>query len=678
MGLEDLAQFGLELVDKISQPAKSGATQIELIAQKLKKTQKLASLTSRDLGVVARHFAFKGAAAGIDRMAKGFAYTAAGAVATATAFGGFAAKSLVQGVTGMAMFAETTRRGYGYLLHSQAKGNAAFETASKLSRELGMDIKHVGQELQHMLAMQFTVGEATDLIKLSQDLQAIGSSADQAKRALLAITQIKAKGKLQAEELVGQLAEAGVSTVLVYQSLAKQLSKTEQQVKDLLGKGKITADMGIKAIKSAIMTKVGEKSPGEAAAGFMSSTLTGALQRLQTLPNQLFMRMADNIGPAALKRISATVATLTKQIESMDTSGFERFVTTAFNLFEAIAPLAKEMLQGFGDEFAGAMTELKLALSPASLERARSIGRGIAQIVKGVMWTLDKIASLVSFLSTPAGQWTAKLLLASVVVGKLLTSFVRLREVMIGLKAAKGVAELAEPVAKYALPKFGAEFATTAAGTAAGRAAGGAAGGAAAGAAGGAAAGAGWFTRMVVGIGAAAKAAGAAIAGASIATIGAVAGAVASLGFLGYTIWKNWDELVASFKWLFSNIGTAFMDFAKSMLKWVLRFATGGVSSVFEAGLFGSGDSAADEVNARVEKWRREHQARSSAPRPRLNPDTAAAMRTTNLSVGKVDVLVTEMDHKGDPKRSGDKIAESMGGGLEDMLRGLGSSIGAT
>jgi tape measure domain-containing protein len=748
MGLEDFARFGLELVDRVTDPGKAAASQIDLIAKKLKKTQKLASLTSREMGSVATAMAKRGIGRGMDVLGKGMAFLAAGATAAASAFGAFVGKTLVQGVVHMAMFAENTRRAYGYLLHDQGKGNAAFSTATKLADEFGMGVENVGHQLQHMLAMQFKVGEATDLIKLSQDLQAIGASSDQANRALTALTQIKAKGKLQSEELVGQLAETGVSTVLVYEALAKNLGKSQDEIKKLLGTGAITADQGIKAIKQAIMHKVGETAPGQAAKGFLENTFAGAVQRLKNLGPQMYLRMADNMGPAALAKINTAIRSITDAITKMDTAPFERFVTSVLELAATLAPLVKEVIVGFGDGMADAMSSLSLFIGPSSLGRARDIGLGIANICKGVLIVIGAIAGIISFLSTPAGQLLGVLTVVLFTIWKIVGAIAAVRALLTTFKSGKGAGKVGKAVAEKFIGrddmldfeggggggggggpakqsrgwkdimrsswawmrqttraswntiKSGWTAGTTALKTAAqasgraiarfGRAIGPAlaegfsVGRAAmttfvrvmitqsrllgaAGLAGGRVAW-GWLVTAAIAVKEALLIIGAAVIGASVGVILATTAALIAWLVVAWEVYHYWDDLKAGMSHVFDNLKQTLDDFIGWVFKWGLRLATLGLSRAFEK------DEAATQgerdVNADIEARR---------AKPQLNPAIAAAAnggKSPNLTIHEVNVSVTDMDHKGDPKRAGERVVSGIAesSALDTMWLQLGGA----
>ena len=111
-----------------------------------------------------------------------------------------------------------------------------------------------------------------------------GKGNEGLQRSIKAITDIQSKGKLQAEELTGQLGEIGLSSADVKQEIAKILQlkgKTDQErneaVMKLMGKGEVTSDVAIQAITTVMRKQSGGGAAGSAAikaAGTLESQLS--------------------------------------------------------------------------------------------------------------------------------------------------------------------------------------------------------------------------------------------------------------------------------------------------------------------------------------------------------------------------------------------------------------------
>lgn len=122
-----------------------------------------------------------------------------------------------------------------------------------------------------------------------------GMGTEGLNRAIKAITDIKSKGALQAEELKTQLGDLGLSGEEVKQEIAKLLNlkgKTDQErnekVMKLMQKGAVQAEVGIQAI-----TTVMRKQAGGGKAGEFSIKSAGTLEgQLSNIRKGLFTQFA--------------------------------------------------------------------------------------------------------------------------------------------------------------------------------------------------------------------------------------------------------------------------------------------------------------------------------------------------------------------------------------------------
>ena len=156
-------------------------------------------------------------------------------------------------------------------------------------------------------------GEATREIftALSEANQTLGLSTDQYGRALLAVSQIALKGRVQQEELL-QLAEAGIP---VYQALAKSLGVSTQALSKMAEQGLISAD----ALRG--MSKVLSQ---EFAAGAREAaqTFQGAMNRMDSATQGLLVVLGDLItkNPEVIRGINAMATSINTFTEALRAS----------------------------------------------------------------------------------------------------------------------------------------------------------------------------------------------------------------------------------------------------------------------------------------------------------------------------------------------------------------------
>lgn len=418
----DAASFVVNLVDKVTGPARQASSAIAKLEAQITRTGRVGAsigdtgpISPKALAAMNRAnlMTFAKARIGVPVITR-FDVAVSGltdsfislgkyGVAAIGAAGVAAGTMLVKGTMHAANFAETTMVAFTSLTGGAAMASQAWQKTIALSKQLGMGFEETANSMKHLLAMQFSLGEAEELIKISSDLQAVTGDAQATERALRAITQIKAKGRLQSEELVGQLAEAGVSTVLVYEELGKILGKDTQAVRKLITAGKVDSDLGITAIKRAILRKTHSTEAGTAGTAFAQTTFTGLMAQLKNAPQFLFLRLAEQV-KANLDKFRPAVKRIIDAIDGIQGDQMARFVGNVLQFAERLVPLALEFAAGFGEGFS-AINEAMGNVDPsvASMKTARELGKAIADGFKLALDVLKKIMDVMIWIDNNRG-----------------------------------------------------------------------------------------------------------------------------------------------------------------------------------------------------------------------------------------------------------------------------------
>lgn len=133
------------------------------------------------------------------------------------------------------------------------------------------------------LAFGYSAQETKDILTTVGDTVAgLGGGAEEIGRLTAAFGQIKAKGKVQTEEVL-QLAELGVPA---FKILEKQLGLTSDALQDQLADGAIKSDAAIRALKAGLDDTFGGSSAAQA------KTFTGQMSTLKDNFNQLLGQAA--------------------------------------------------------------------------------------------------------------------------------------------------------------------------------------------------------------------------------------------------------------------------------------------------------------------------------------------------------------------------------------------------
>jgi len=312
------------------------------------------------------------------------------------ALSALAAAWVTKEVLQSAIFAERARLSFAALTGSVTKGAAAFVAARRTAMELGMGIEETSQGFIDLMAAQFTVAQSEALVKLSTDLATVTGHADAAGRAINAISKIKATGRLQGDEMM-MLAEAGLSLDLVYGHLEKRFGKTREQIIKMQAAGKISAVEAIDAIQKAIMTKLHESKPGEAASRYAFSTFGGAWKQLQNAPKNFLLRVGERIDTSPLLE---GMRKLVNAFNTADGGQLVGFVNQMVRALARAAELVPHFAAGFSASFDRIIKALTLGDAKGGEDTARRMGEMFGNFLAKSIELAGKLLPVIEKLAT--------------------------------------------------------------------------------------------------------------------------------------------------------------------------------------------------------------------------------------------------------------------------------------
>lgn len=155
-------------------------------------------------------------------------------------------------------------------------------------------------------ASNLTIDEQRELFdNVTRATTAFGLSADQTNGVFLALTQVIGKGKVQAEELRGQLAER---MPIAMTAMAKAAGTTVAGLEDLMKQGRLTAD---------ILPEFG-RALAEMTAGAQTDTLEASISRLRNAAQEFTdrldlggaMKQAADTATAAIQTAAANIGNI--------------------------------------------------------------------------------------------------------------------------------------------------------------------------------------------------------------------------------------------------------------------------------------------------------------------------------------------------------------------------------
>jgi tape measure domain-containing protein len=316
--------------------------------------------------------------------------------------------------------------GFSALLGGTSQASAAFEQIKAKAAQIGAPLLDTAKQVQGLLAGGFQLGGDTGAMRVleaTRALKFINPSAN-VDNVVMALAQIQSKGKLMAEELHGQLGDAGINIGRVYEALATKLGKKTDDIRRMMQKGSISAADGIAAVFQSI-EKTGGKSLSElASAG--TKNFSSLLERAKALPEELGARMQlggaintlsgslgkiiDRAGKLDLSHVFETVAKTIDRLVNIGTKvdlvpmlekasgAVDRLVAAAekAHLGELISAwsdaVAGEAFSGFADGFLE-VAQFAKALSPDEIRDTAKSFAAIGKVLGGVAAGLIVIAT---------------------------------------------------------------------------------------------------------------------------------------------------------------------------------------------------------------------------------------------------------------------------------------------
>ena len=189
------------------------------------------------------------------------------------------------------------REGAAFQLKSLGEGQDNLDIIRRESERTGTDRTFLENQYVNLRRRGFDATMALQAVGIGEDL-AVRGSAQTADSVMRAIAQMKAKGVLQMEELQQQLADAGVNSGAVVDLLAKQRGVSSAKIREMITKKEISADEGIPAVFSSILSQFGTTKPGEYAQQFADETRQGRFNKAMVKARNTFEDLAVKVLPA--------------------------------------------------------------------------------------------------------------------------------------------------------------------------------------------------------------------------------------------------------------------------------------------------------------------------------------------------------------------------------------------
>lgn len=299
----------------------------------------------------------------------------------------------VKATASVAVFGQNSRMAFNALAKYGASGAKIFDHVRGLADEFGMSVQDTSDNYRDLLSSGFNPKQADQITKMGADMRFLGKSADQVKLAVIGISQIKATGNLQGDEL-NQVANAiGLDKAAVFDEIGKKIGKTRAEVMKLKEAGKLDQGVAIEGILSAVMAQAGHETElGQRGKEWANSAMEGFVGRIKAKGENLMIDLGDRLTPTLQRLAGAAFQWVDVFIKS---GRAEKLVGKIGDTFDAVGdvltkvtPLATKFLDGFGAEATkafGALSDAVTSMNGADIDQTGAaferMGTGLAQIV---------------------------------------------------------------------------------------------------------------------------------------------------------------------------------------------------------------------------------------------------------------------------------------------------------
>lgn len=274
----------------------------------------------------------------------GGAFMAIGAAAVGAVLAvGRVTLALGQSAVAAADWRNRTEAGFRVLIGDRpALVGQAFQRASQYAQRFGLDVRDVARQMTQLTAAGFSQSEIPRVMQAAGDLGAL-EGPQAAERAITAFRQIRAKGKLQMEELQQQLADTGLNTGDVLAEVARMrgLRGSNQslvnQAAALVRAGRVDSESGVGAAMAVIARRSGGRLGGT-----LDTQSRGAEAAMNRLRNSWLLLQSNFARSPAFARIIGFIERMASALDPAS-AGAQRFSAQMDRFFSTLTGVASQV-----------------------------------------------------------------------------------------------------------------------------------------------------------------------------------------------------------------------------------------------------------------------------------------------------------------------------------------------
>lgn len=294
--------------------------------------------------------------------------------------------------------------GFETMLGSAAAAEQQMEELKEFAVRTPFELRGLVSAEQRLLAFGFSAEELLPTLGAIGDAVAgMGGQTYQLELVIRAIGQIRAKGKLSAEEML-QLTEQGIPA---WEYLARSIGVTTQEIQAMSRKGLVPAEEAIQALVEGMQQDFG---------GLMernSKTLVGAMSNIKDATDQVVGAIGRPLFDAFSDAALAVADFLGVVGEGFSEDGFTGVAVAVREEFGAVGDIVADIIEGVGgfvEEISGIANSIAAVGKTVGVVLGGTVLKAFSLAAKAAGFLADNIGLVQAAFAAWAGLKIAKLI----------------------------------------------------------------------------------------------------------------------------------------------------------------------------------------------------------------------------------------------------------------------------
>jgi tape measure domain-containing protein len=317
---------------------------------------------------------------------------------------------------------EQARIGFTTMLGSAERAEAFLRDMADFAAKTPFEFPELLDASKRMLAYGFAAGDVLPIMEaVGNASAAVGLGTEGINRIILALGQMRAKGKVSAEEM-RQLTETGIPA---WEILAEAMNKTTAEIMDMQSKGLIPADRAIKMLVEGMNKRFPNMMKN------MENTWEGVTSTIKDIWQMTIGKLTENLFEGLKTWLQGVRDWMSDFYDTFQQFGLQAALAKSFGPeIAALVSILSAVMRGFGT--------IVRAVTGFITQYGKQIK--FVAIVMGTYLALTKAVTLAKKMMIAVTAVERGQLLAKIPVLNVVSTAMGIYRVQMALAAAQGIA----------------------------------------------------------------------------------------------------------------------------------------------------------------------------------------------------------------------------------------------